>query len=105
MIFETLKVDEYDADAPKVPWDGNLPPGWESPTRDGLFEAGFVPVECEAGDLIAFPGELDHLSLPNRSGDPRHTFQLHLVEGEGAGVVWSESNWLQYPEGKSFLNI
>ena len=32
----------------------------------------------------------------------RHTFQLHLVEGERGGAVWSEENWLQYPEGKPF---
>jgi phytanoyl-CoA hydroxylase len=70
-----------------------------------LVDAGFVPVECQAGDLLAFCGQLDHLSLKNTSRRPRHTFQLHLVEGPGAGVTWSESNWLQYPNGKPFLRL
>ncbi len=72
---------------------------------DSLFDAGFVPIECKAGDLLVFPGELDHLSLPNYSEHQRHTFQLHLVEGEGAGVKWSEMNWLQYPPGVPFLSL
>ena len=81
-----------------VDWEGSLPKnGWH-----GLFEAGFVPVECKAGDLLAFTGTLDHLSLPNHSNKPRHTFQLHLVDGPEAGITWSESNWLQYPDGKPF---
>ena len=83
---------------PSVSWEGGLPEnGWQ-----GLFDAGFVPVECKAGDLLAFSGTLDHLSLPNHSDKARHTFQLHLVEGPEAGVEWSKSNWLQYPEGKPF---
>jgi phytanoyl-CoA hydroxylase len=82
-------------------WDGSLPEhGWK-----GLLEAGFVPVECKAGDLVVFNGELDHLSLPNGSDHPRHTFQLHLVEGPGASVTWSPSNWLQYPDGRPFLRL
>jgi phytanoyl-CoA hydroxylase len=82
-------------------WDGSLPEhGWK-----GLLEAGFVPVECKAGDLVVFGGELDHLSLPNGSDHPRHTFQLHLVEGPGASVTWSPSNWLQYPDGRPFLRL
>ena len=35
----------------------------------------------------------------------RHTFQLHLVEGEAEGVRWSKSNWLQYPEGRAFHSL
>ena len=66
---------------------------------DDLFAAGFVPVECRAGDLVCFPGTLDHLSLANSTGKSRHTFQLHLVEGPAAGVKWSPRNWLQYPTG------
>jgi phytanoyl-CoA hydroxylase len=82
-------------------WDGSLPEKeWK-----GLLEAGFVPVECKAGDLLAFCGELDHLSLQNCSDQPRHTFQLHLVEGPGASVTWSTSNWLQYPDGRPFLRL
>ena len=84
-----------------VDWDGGLPENdWS-----GLLDAGFVPVECKAGDLLVFCGELDHLSLPNYSDHPRHTFQLHLVEGPDASVTWSPSNWLQYPGGKPFLRL
>jgi phytanoyl-CoA hydroxylase len=89
-----------------IPWEGSLPDSWQ-PSNDcsGLFEAGFVPIECQAGDLVVFYGTLDHLSLPNQSKAPRHTFQLHLVEGPRAGVTWSKSNWLQYPDGKPFMSI
>ena len=86
-------------------WEGALPEGSWPPPSDGLFEAGFVPVECKAGDLLAFPGLLDHLSLPNTSDAPRHTFQLHLVEGPRAGVTWHHRNWLQYPEGRAFPEL
>ena len=99
-----------------IPWDGGIPPFTsadtskndtiEKPVWDHLFDAGFIPIECKAGDLVVFPGELDHLSLPNFSNIQRHTFQLHLVEGPGsAGVTWSETNWLQYPNGEEFLNL
>lgn len=90
-----------------IPWDGGIPGGNNTDKKiwDSLFDAGFVPIECDSGDLLVFPGELDHLSLPNFSADQRHTFQLHLVEGEGVGVTWSEKNWLQYPEGVPFLSL
>ena len=89
-----------------IDWVGKIPDieGCET-VWDSLFQAGFVPVECKAGDLVAFPGELDHLSLPNVSEVQRHTFQLHLVEGEKAGVTWADSNWLQYPPGVPFMRI
>ena len=89
-------------DSPAKAWDGQLPAGSEMPRCDGLFDAGFLPVECEAGDLLVFAGELDHLSLPNFSEAPRHTFQLHAIEGPSAGIAWSPDNWLQYPGGAAF---
>ena len=94
----------FDVFCQDIPWEGKLPPGSEPPF-EGLLNAGFIPIECKAGDLLAFPGTLDHLSLPNCSDDQRHTFQLHLVEGTSAGVHWSCSNWLQYSHGKSFVSI
>jgi phytanoyl-CoA hydroxylase len=96
MIFEVFRQD--------VEWEGKLPDNSEPPCQ-GLLDAGFIPIECKAGDLVVFPGELDHLSLPNYSEQQRHTFQLHLVEGPNTGVQWSKSNWLQYPKGKSFISI
>lgn len=95
-------MKELITDHSTIPWDGGLP-GDGSP--EALFDAGFLPIECKAGDLLAFSGELDHLSLPNTSQSQRHTFQLHLVEGPSQGVVWSEFNWLQYPAHKSFLRL
>ena len=96
-----------------VPWEGGLP----GPTNnkqedeeedgpyDGLLAAGFVPVEVAAGSLVCFPGTLDHLSLPNYSTLPRHTFQLHMVEGPAAGVEWSKENWQPQEEGKEFVRV
>ena len=74
-------------------------------TAQDLWELGYIPVECRAGDLLVFCGTLDHLSLPNYSPHQRHTFQLHLVEGPRAGVTWSPQNWLQYPPNKPFLSL
>lgn len=101
MIF----LNEPDTDP--VAWEGKIPDvdGCEGVSWKSLFAAGFVPVECKAGDLVVFPGELDHLSLPNTSDQQRHTFQLHMVEGDGAGVIWSPDNWLQYPKDVPFLRI
>ncbi|GMH50505.1 hypothetical protein TL16_g02580, partial [Triparma laevis f. inornata] len=96
-------VFEENDDAPEIVWEGKLPDGSWPPPSEGLFANGFVPVECKAGDLVVFPGTLDHLSLPNYSDLPRHTFQLHLVEGEREGFKWSDTNWLQYSgEGGKF---
>eukprot|EP01045_Picozoa_sp_COSAG04_P005663 COSAG04_NODE_266_length_18562_cov_11.848995_2_plen_107_part_00 len=52
-------------------WEGAMPSGSWPPPCAGLFGAGFLPVECEAGDLMVFAGELDHLSLPNFSVSSR----------------------------------
>lgn len=102
MIFRQL----VDADKHAVLWEGALPKdALPAPECAGLYDAGFVPVPCRAGDLLVLAGELDHLSLPNASDAPRHTFQLHCVEGEGAGVTWSEENWLQYPAGEAFMKL
>ena len=97
----------FEAEQPQasVTWEGKLPERSWPPPSDGLFDAGFVPVECAAGDLVVFPGTLDHLSLANSTEKSRHTFQLHLVEGEAEGVRWSKSNWLQYPEGRAFHSL
>ena len=98
MIFQSLP------ESTPIQWEGALPEGSEPPYQ-GLLDAGFVPIECKAGDLLVFPGTLDHFSLPNTSESQRHTFQLHLVEGPDAGIQWSKHNWLQYPKGTAFLSI
>jgi phytanoyl-CoA hydroxylase len=98
MVFQTENGVE------QIEWEGKIPGGSDN-AWDSLSSAGFVPLECKAGDLIVFCGTLDHLSLPNTSDRQRHTFQLHLIEGEKAGVSWADSNWLQYPSDMSFLRL
>mmetsp|Transcript_56736 Transcript_56736/g.159273 ORF Transcript_56736/g.159273 Transcript_56736/m.159273 type:complete len:338 (-) Transcript_56736:208-1221(-) len=100
MIFETL-----DKDSKAWQWEGKLPAASDTPERQGLYDAGFRPVECEPGDLVVIHGSVDHLSLANTSGRQRETFQLHLVEGPSEGVTWSPRNWLQYPTGKAFPSL
>lgn len=94
MIFQDLV--EKDGNV-AVPWEGSLP------NVSSMFDVGFVPVECNEGDLLVFGGLLDHLSLANYSSKQRHTFQLHLIEG--ASTKWAESNWLQYPNNNPFLGV
>jgi phytanoyl-CoA hydroxylase len=78
-----------------VPWEGSVPAD--------LGRAGFIPLECQAGDLLAFCGTTDHLSLANESDVSRHTFQLHLIDR--ASSAWSRLNWLQYPTEQSFASL
>ena len=86
-------------------WEGSWPPANVTADADSFAELrahGFVPLPVRAGDLVIFPGTLDHLSLPNHSPHDRHTFQLHMVEGASAGTAWADENWLQYdPDGGS----
>jgi len=103
MIFiEECSTSEQKQWDGKIPYDGSC--SMVSPW-DSLLDVGFIPIECKAGDLVVFPGTLDHLSLSNCSDSQRHTFQLHLVEGQKSGIEWSKSNWLQYPKGVPFLSI
>jgi len=80
---------------------------WEGKNVDAAaaLKNGFVPLPVKAGTLVAFAGTLDHLSLPNESPHDRHTFQLHAVEGPGAGMEWSDSNWLQYTDKAPFPRL
>lgn len=97
MTFEDLAAKSD----PAWTWEGQMPVGSEPPST-GLYEKGFKPVECNAGDLVVIDGQVDHMSLPNFSQKERHTFQLHLIEGPTQGITWSPRNWLQYPGGKPF---
>ena len=57
-------------------------------------EDGWVPLEVEAGTLIALHGTLPHYSAPNLSQKPRLAFTLHCIE---AAAEYPENNWLQRP--------
>jgi phytanoyl-CoA hydroxylase len=54
-----------------------------------------VPLEVEAGTLVAFHGLLPHYSAPNRSATSRHAFTLHCVDGRAR---YAPDNWLQRPD-------
>lgn len=100
MVFVDADTDKS---KPAWSWEGAFPP--HSLKGNGLRDAGFAPVEMEAGDLLVIHGQVDHLSLPNTSGMPRETFQLHLIEGPKEGVTWADTNWLQYPKGSEFPSL
>jgi phytanoyl-CoA hydroxylase len=85
MVYKQLQPD------PRITWEGTAP---DDPTV-----YGFKAVPCKAGDLFVIHGSLDHMSLRNSTDTPRHTFQLHLVEGPKAGTQWSPDNWQQFPPG------
>lgn len=85
-------------------WEGKMPEGSEPPSQ-GLYEKGFKPLECKAGDLIVIHGSVDHMSLPNVSEKERQTYQLHMVEGPKQGITWSPGNWLQYPNRRPFPEL
>ena len=97
MVFRELNANS------NITWEGTIPENAAPPECAGLYEAGFVPIPCKAGDLLAFCGELDHLSLPNYSSKARHTFQLHCIEGKE--TQWSKENWMQYPPNTQFLKL
>merc|ERR1711920_932530 len=100
MVFEKQETGDKDP----VLWEGEMPENSDPPS-DGLKKAGFISVPCAPGDLVVIHGQVDHLSLPNKSDKQRETFQLHLVEGPEKGITWHSDNWLQYPEGKTFPSL
>ena len=51
-----------------------------------------IPVEVEAGTLIAFSGLLPHWSAPNTSEDSRLAYTLHVIDDT---ADYLEDNWLQ----------
>ncbi len=52
---------------------------------------GWVPLEAEAGTLIALHGTLPHRSSPNTSEKSRLAFTLHCIE---ADAEYPADNWL-----------
>jgi phytanoyl-CoA hydroxylase len=80
-------------------WEGKLP----GDCPDDLRAAGFLPVPVKAGDLVGIHGLVDHLSLANTSGNPRHSFQMHLIDSNES--EWSKENWLQYKNSREFERL
>ncbi|GBG31552.1 Phytanoyl-CoA dioxygenase domain-containing protein 1 [Hondaea fermentalgiana] len=100
MVFEKLVGDDA-----MTPFEGVALEDIGQETHQKLRDAGFVSVECKAGDLVLIHGQVEHLSLRNESDKQRHTFQLHLIEGPDKGITWSAKNWLQYPQGQLFPSL
>ena len=53
---------------------------------------GLVPLEAEAGTLIALHGTLPHWSAANTSTRSRHAYTMHLIDGTADYLA---DNWLQ----------
>jgi phytanoyl-CoA hydroxylase len=51
-----------------------------------------VPLEVEAGTLVALHGRLPHWSGPNRSPRSRQAYSLHVIDGT---ATYPDDNWLQ----------
>eukprot|EP00808_Paulinella_micropora_P023753 g73544.t1 len=57
-----------------------------------LSTAGAVPLEVEAGTLVALHGRLVHFSYKNNSHVSRHAYTLHILDAHG--TVYDDRNWL-----------
>ncbi|XP_046387803.1 phytanoyl-CoA dioxygenase domain-containing protein 1-like [Ischnura elegans] len=63
----------------------------------------FRPVPVKKGTCIVIHGLVLHKSDANTSNDPRHAFTFHVLDQKGS--KYSPSNWLQLPEGQSFVSL
>eukprot|EP00056_Hartaetosiga_gracilis_P002079 m.50617 g.50617 ORF g.50617 m.50617 type:complete len:325 (+) comp10896_c0_seq1:13-987(+) len=52
----------------------------------------FVPLEIPRGSLVLIHGEVVHKSSPNTSGQSRHAYVFHMVDGT---AHYDNKNWLQ----------
>ena len=104
-----MLIFQNEPNAKKIPWEGKIPTTTTTDNNTNviptslsyykyLLKIGFIPIECKAGDIVMFNGKVDHFSLPNYSNTQRHTFQLHLIEGEDSDIFWDDDNWLQYSD-------
>ncbi|XP_018327218.2 phytanoyl-CoA dioxygenase domain-containing protein 1 homolog isoform X1 [Agrilus planipennis] len=65
--------------------------------------SSFKPVPVTKGTCILIHGQVVHYSPANKSADSRHAYTFHVLEEKD--TKYSKDNWLQLPEGKSFLNV
>ncbi|XP_071443301.1 phytanoyl-CoA dioxygenase domain-containing protein 1-like [Hetaerina americana] len=63
----------------------------------------FRPVPVKKGTCIVIHGLVVHRSDANTSSDPRHAFTFHVLDQQGS--KYSPENWLQLPEGESFMSL
>lgn len=62
-------------------------------------EDKFIPLEVKKGCLVILHGNIVHKSDENKSNISRHAYTFHVIDAQSK---WSEENWLQYPNNKSF---
>lgn len=51
-----------------------------------------IPLEVKKGACIVLHGLLPHYSLPNKSGQSRQAYSIHIIDGKAA---YPKENWLQ----------
>ncbi|KRT86073.1 hypothetical protein AMK59_357, partial [Oryctes borbonicus] len=66
-------------------------------------KSAFIPVPVPKGACVLIHGQVVHYSEANRSDKSRHAYTFHVVETKD--TKYSEENWLQPAEGKSFLHL
>jgi phytanoyl-CoA hydroxylase len=68
--------------------------GTEFQTIDNTpFELGeMMPLEVKQGSCIVLDGLLPHYSNPNTSGNSRHAYSIHTIDGKS---TYPKQNWLQ----------
>jgi phytanoyl-CoA hydroxylase len=80
-----------------------FPPGDEYGERaDADPDAGYVPGEVKAGDLVLIHGNILHKSEPNRSLKSRLAYTFHIIES--GGPKYDQRNWLQ-PNKEGFTQL
>lgn len=68
-------------------------------------EEDWVPVTCEAGDMVLIHGSAIHKSEHNHSDNTRYAYTFHMIEGPGGGAKYPADNWLQNSDGSPFTEL
>nr|XP_023018792.1 phytanoyl-CoA dioxygenase domain-containing protein 1-like [Leptinotarsa decemlineata] len=66
-------------------------------------KSNFTAVPVKKGSCILIHGQVVHFSEPNKSKTPRNAYTFHIVEQKN--TKYSEDNWAQPKEGKSFMSL
>nr|AAL56447.1 CG14688-like protein [Oikopleura dioica] len=86
--------------------DGSVKTEYRLGTSKKYYEScdyTWVPAQVRKGDLVLIHDMVHHKSLPNHSNKSRNIYAWHLFESSEAS--WDSDNWLQYPEGKTFMEF
>lgn len=55
------------------------------------------------GTCVLIDGQVVHFSEANKTDKPRNAYTFHIIEQKN--VTYSEENWIQLSDGKSFLSL